>query len=1080
MSGILSKIEALDDVEADGVEAVDAAVDRVFGDAEREPAAKAQQPPRQQPVTAEQAGPAPATDDARGIPMPPIGARKRPAPPRPEPRAPGKGPRPNVKTVREQPRPEAKKPAPPAPPTTSTAKPAAKPEAKAAQTEAERNALADKALAALKAPTKGERVPPRLRKRQEQAAKAAAPRPAKPAPRPRPQASAPATPRAKPVAKAQPTQAAPPAEPAKRRVAMPEGLQKKQSAPAEPPAKPQVPPKAQAQPQTRPQARPQSAPEAKPPQARTPQPTPPAPAAPQARQPSAPPTPGPARLPNPPPLPALPGVFEPLPAFQSAPPANAPASAPVATADRAAPPPPLPPGPPTGTGGGGDGGDGPRPMPLPEREPPAHDEPALASLKEATDLSNCLMPLLKALNWRGDKRHVAEALPHFTNALDITSLRNIMATLHYQSRPVKLRLVGIDQRLFPCLYLPEDGDAIVLLSYEPSGIRIFDGGLNQERIMPRENVRGTAYFFSPVDADELQASVTKVGWFRAVSERFRALVYQTLGITFVLNILALVTPLFVMAVYDKVVATGSLPTLAFFAFGVGIAIGCDVILRMIRSKIMAFIGARLDNIVGIAIFHKILFLPPTFTERATIGAQIARIKDFETIRDFFTGPMALVLFELPFVFIFIITIAALAGPVVFVSIIMMACFFILGLIITPLLRHSVGRAARASSKKQELIVETLSGMRAVKYCGAEQKWMERFREYSASAALNSFYTAQLSALMQTISHVLMISAGLGTIIFGVFRVMNGDMSVGGLVASMILVWRVLAPLQTGFISLTRLTQVKSSISQINNLMNIKGERDQHALVNPIKQIEGFVTFARVSIRYSPDSDPALVGVSFDLEPGEVLCIVGGNGSGKSTALKLLAGMYAPQAGSIRIDNMDIRQMDTVELRHAVAYVPQTVQFFYGTIAQNLRLAYPTATDEDLYRCCEMAGVLDDVLKLSQGSGKWKRDGFEVRIGDSSSAQMPTSLLQRLNLARGYLKRSPIMLFDEPGNGLDFASDQAFMKNVERMRGETTILMVTHRPSHLRLADKILWLEYGNVRAFGGAQEVLKQMPKDFV
>lgn len=700
---------------------------------------------------------------------------------------------------------------------------------------------------------------------------------------------------------------------------------------------------------------------------------------------------------------------------------------------------------------------------------------------DATDLSNCLLPLLAALNWRGDKRHIAEALPHFTNSLDITSMRNILATLHYQSRPVKLKLSGIDQRLFPCLYLPENGDALILLGYEPDGIRIFDGGLNVERIMPRGGTTdGTAYFFSVVDADDLQSTQSKVGWFRAVSERFRALVYQTLGITFVLNILALVTPLFVMAVYDKVVATGSLPTLAFFAFGVGVAIVCDLILRMIRSKIMAFIGARLDNIVGIAIFHKILFLPPAFTERATIGAQVARIKDFETIRDFFTGPMAMVLFELPFVFIFIITIAVLAGPVVFVSMIMMACFLILGLIISPLLRHSVGRAARASSKKQELIVETLSGMRAVKYCGAEAKWMERFREYSAFSALNSFYTAQLSALMQTISHVLMISAGLGTIIFGVFRVMNGDMTVGGLVASMILVWRVLAPLQTGFVSLTRLTQVKSSISQINNLMNIKGERDQHAIVNPIKQIEGFVTFARVSIRYSPDSDPALVGISFELEPGEVICIVGGNGSGKSTVLKLLAGMYAPQAGSIRIDNMDIRQMDTVELRHAVAYVPQTVQFFYGTIAQNLRLAHPTATVEDLYRACEMADVLDDVLALSQGSGKWKRDGFEVRIGDSSSGQMPTSLLQRLNLARGYLKRSPIMLFDEPGNGLDFESDQAFMKNIDSMRGETTILMVTHRPSHLRLADKILWLEYGNVRAFGPAEEVLKQMPKDFV
>lgn len=778
----------------------------------------------------------------------------------------------------------------------------------------------------------------------------------------------------------------------------------------------------------------------------------------------------------PPPVPRAPG--------EAAAPQQQPMAVPQAVvgptiAERPAPPPIMPPPPPSDGGSGGGDGTG-RPMPLPDSEPPAHEDRALAALKDATDLSNCLLPLLNSLNWRGDRRHIAEALPHFMNSLDVTSFRNVLATLHYQSRPLKLDLTRIDRRLFPCLFLPEEGDAMVLLGYEPDGLRVFDGGLNEERVLPRGKAKGTAYFFSEIDLDDMQSSQGKVGWFRAVSERFRALVYQTLGITLVLNILALVTPLFVMAVYDKVVATKSLSTLAYFAFGVGIAIMCDLILRMIRSKIMAFIGARLDNIVGIAIFHKILFLPPAFTERATIGAQVARIKDFETIRDFFTGPMALVMFELPFVIIFIVTIAALGGPVAFVPVIMIACFLILGLIITPLLRNSVGRAARASSKKQELIVETLSGMRAVKYCGAEQRWMQRFREYSASAALDSFYTAQISAAMQTISHVLMISAGLGTIIFGVFRVLNGDMTVGGLVASMILVWRVLAPLQTGFISLTRVTQVRSSITQINGLMNIKGERDQHALVTPIKQMEGFVTFARVSIRYSPDSDPALVGVSFEIEPGEVLCVVGGNGSGKSTVLKLLAGMYAPQAGSIRVDNMDIRQMDTVELRHAVGYVPQTIQFFYGTIAQNLRLADPTATEEDLYRACELAAVLDDVLALKQGSGKWARNGFDVRIGDSASGQMPTSLLQRLNLARGYLKNSAIMLFDEPGNGLDYAGDQAFMRAVDSMRGKTTVLMVTHRPSHMKLADKILWLEYGNVRAFGPSAEVLAQMPKDFV
>ena len=697
------------------------------------------------------------------------------------------------------------------------------------------------------------------------------------------------------------------------------------------------------------------------------------------------------------------------------------------------------------------------------------------------------MPLLEALHWRGDPRHVAEAVPHFLNAIDITAFRNIMATLHFQSRKLDIKLSRIDPRLYPCLFLPDDGEAMVLLNRQGSRINVFDGGRAAYVDVPREPIAGSVYFFTPVDEDELLPAQQKLGWFRAISERFRAiserfrsLFYQTLGITFFLNLLALATPFFVMGVYDKVVATGSIPTLRLFAIGVAIAIACDLFLRYIRTRILAFIGARLDNIVGIAIFHKILFLPPALTERATIGAQVARIKDFETIRDFFTGPMALTLFELPFVVIFIIVIASLGGPVAFVPLIMVALYGILTLIFTPLIRAAVAKAARAGSRRQELVVETLGGMRAVKYCGAESTWLERFRTLSAKSALYGFHASQYSALVQTLSHVLMVAAGVGTIVFGVFRILNGDMTVGGLVASMMLVWRVLGPLQTGFISMARITQVRASIGQINNLMNIRAEREQHSIVNPIKRLEGFVSFNRVSIRYSPEADPALVGVTFDVEPGEVVAVVGGNGSGKSTVLKLLAGMYQPQAGSIRIDNQDIRQMDQVELRHAVGYVPQTIQFFYGTISQNLRLGHPTATDDDLRWACYKAGVLDDVEALEQGSGKWMRSGFEVRIGDSGAGQMPTSLLQRLNLARGYLKRAPIMLFDEPGGGLDFEGDQAFMRMVDEMRGYTTSLVVTHRPSHLKLADKIVWLEYGNVRAYGPAEEVMSQMPKDFL
>ncbi|MGB0682285.1 MAG: ABC transporter transmembrane domain-containing protein [Magnetovibrionaceae bacterium] len=829
--------------------------------------------------------------------------------------------------------------------------------------------------------------------------------------------------------------------------------------PSRPSAPPSAPPSSSAQP---PAGR---APQARQPQAQQPQA--PQPQAPQPQRPAQQPAPPP---PAPPPAPH-PGPAQP----QQAAPQMVPPSAP--------PPPPPPAAPPQAAAAAPDDGEE---RPVDREPPPIPDDPldaaraALRNLKVQTDLSNCVVPILEALHWRGDPRHVAEALPHFIDGIDITSFRNVLATLHFESRPVPLTFKRLDPRLLPCLFLPQNGDAMVVLEDKGDSFRVFDGGTNTERDEPKSRAKGTAYFFAEAEVDDMRAAANKVGWFKAVGERFSPLIYQALGITLVLNLLALATPLFVMAVYDKVVATKSLPTLGYFAVGVLIALACDIVLRSVRSRILAYIGARLDNIVGNAVFHRILFLPPAFTERATIGAQVARMKDFESVRDFFTGPMALVLFELPFVFIFVVAILVLGGPLVIIPLIMLALYAVLGYVMAPLIRNGVSRAARAGSQKQEFLVEALNNMRAIKYSGAEGIWMDRFRDLSAKTALAGFHTATLSAITNTIAHVLMIGSGVSVITFGVVRVLEGDMTVGSLVASMILVWRVLSPLQTGFLALTRVTQVKSSIQQIDNLMKLRAEREQNAQITPISRMEGHVSFGRVSLRYSADADPALVGISFDAEPGEVIGIVGPNGCGKSTVLKLLVGMYQPQAGSIRIDNLDIRQLDPVELRHAISYVPQNAEFFYGTIGQNLRLAQPTATVEEMEWACERAGCLNEVLALEQGSGKWKRTGFDVRVGDSGAGQMPSSFQQKLSLARGFLKRSPIMLFDEPGNSLDFEGDQLFMKAVNALRGDTTMLLVTHRPSHIRICDKLLWLDTGAVRGFGPTEEVRAQMPKDLL
>jgi len=282
----------------------------------------------------------------------------------------------------------------------------------------------------------------------------------------------------------------------------------------------------------------------------------------------------------------------------------------------------------------------------------------------------------------------------------------------------------------------------------------------------------------------------------------------------------------------------------------------------------------------------------------------------------------------------------------------------------------------------------------------------------------------------------------------------------------------LSPMQTGFTMIQRVEQVRGSIRQIDGLMAIKPERDPRAIVTPLKNVKGRVVFSRVSLRYSNEADPALVGVSFEVEPGEVVAVTGRNGSGKSTVVKLLLGLYAPQAGAIKIDATDIRQIDPIELRHMMSYVPQTCNLFFGSVAQNLRLANPTATDADIRWACDQADVWEEIAALPRG--------LETRIGEGAADHLPTSFIQKLSLARGYLKRSPIMLFDEPVNGLDFEGDRTFMQAVETFRGQSTIFMVTHRPSHLRIADRILVFDAGYLRLAGPAEEVRARIPPDLI
>jgi ABC-type bacteriocin/lantibiotic exporter with double-glycine peptidase domain len=281
------------------------------------------------------------------------------------------------------------------------------------------------------------------------------------------------------------------------------------------------------------------------------------------------------------------------------------------------------------------------------------------------------------------------------------------------------------------------------------------------------------------------------------------------------------------------------------------------------------------------------------------------------------------------------------------------------------------------------------------------------------------------------------------------------MTVGALLTAMLLTWRALAPFQLFLMLLSRFEQMRRSFNDIDQLFRLPLERDP-ALAPPSvqRQFHGRITFAGVSLRYRADQDPALLGISFDVTPGEIIGISGPNGSGKSTLLKLVAGLCRPQAGAVMLDGMDIRQIDPKELRLAVSYLPQQSRLFHGTISQNLRIVQPTATETELHSALESAGALDEVLDLP--------DGLDTRIGDQRNIRLPPGLVQRIAIARALLRRSPILLLDEPASFLDRAADERLTETLRSLRGRTTVIFVSHRPSHLALADRVFQIDGGRL------------------
>lgn len=691
----------------------------------------------------------------------------------------------------------------------------------------------------------------------------------------------------------------------------------------------------------------------------------------------------------------------------------------------------------------------------------------LGTYEGLSDAGRCLAPILQTLGWRGEARHAIEALPHFVEKIDLGGLRATLANLDYETVPLKIRLHNLRPDHLPCILRYPDNQLVVMVERLGGKLIAFNAATNKCEVIDPDATPVEVLIVRAAENRAGLQSNAQQGWLNSVFTTFLPLTKKLLLLTLAVNILALATPFFIMGVYNRVIGTSSTQTLVFLVLGLLIAFAIEFCVRTMRSDGLSYLGARLDYLLNVSLFSHLLSLPAYALERAPVGPQISRLRQVESLREAFTGPLAGAFLDIPFIVLFTTAIALLGGIVGLVPIAMVAAYLLMAGLFIRRLRKVTSELSEAKAQKQNFLIELVANQRQIKSLHAEDTWMRRYRGMSSRAALAHRAYAQLILRLQINSQMVLALSSIATLSLATYQVIAGAMGLGALLAVMALFWRLSSPIQNAFLGLSRLEQIITNVKQINHLMSLKTEIGSERSRSFYRSFSGGISIQRVSFRYDAQAEPALRGVSLNIRPGEVVAITGPGGSGKSTLIELLMGLYRPQVGTILIDDVDLRQIDPRELRHAVAYVPQHTSLFHGTIAQNMRLAAPGADKSSLNGAIMDAGLLNYILA--------QEEGLETRLTELSQKRMTQGAQQQLGLARAYAKSAPIYLFDEPAANLDHAGDEAFIRKLQSLSGRATVIMTTQRPSHMRAADRLLYFEEGRLLADGPPEEIMAQI-----
>ncbi len=691
-------------------------------------------------------------------------------------------------------------------------------------------------------------------------------------------------------------------------------------------------------------------------------------------------------------------------------------------------------------------------------------------------LLDALVLLTELYNKPRTRDSLIAGLPVKNKILDVDNFVVAAERGGLSAKLLKRDITTLSKLTMPALLLLKDRQTAILLdiNQEEQTAKIMQPEFGKsETVMPlaqlEELYSGYLYLVKSLhkfDGRTEQTLDIKSGhWFWGSIAKSWRIYRDVLLASVVINLIILAAPLYTRNIYDRVIPNNAMDTLWTFTIGIFIAYTFDFILRIVRAYFIDLAGKKSDVMISAKIFKYIQSTELSNRPKST-GTFAKQLGDFDSIRELITSSSMTLLIDLPFTIIFLVVMYIMAGPLVVVPIVAMVLILVFGLYAHSSMKYTVEKTYRASGEKSGLLYEGLTSIESVKAYNMQSRNQKKWEDATGEIAGWSVKTKMLSTAVGSWSNYIQQLATVSSVVFGVYLIQAGELTMGGLIAVSMLLGRTISPMGQVASLITRIHGAKASFESLDKIMENDVEIDNTKTYSQRKFLNGEFEFKNIDFAYPEAEILSLSNVSFKIKENQKLAILGRIGSGKSTIGKLLMRFYLPSEGDIYVDGISINQIRPYRLRKNIGYVPQNVQLFFGSVKDNIKIGVEHVDDARVQMVAELAGVTDFTNKHPQG--------LDMQVGELGQA-LSGGQRQLVALARALILFPKVLIMDEPSSAMDLTTEKILKDRLREIMKDKTVIIATHKPSLLDLVDTLMVVEAGQMVAYGPKDEVTAKL-----